>query len=258
MGLTHIRTPKNFVLEERLERYGAVIEQQPERYRGRWAEACWPLGETTSEAQTAAGSASTPPAATKAASGAMGAATKTGSPEQPNAFASVHLDLGCGKGSYLIARAQQEPSTLFIGMDTEPICVAYSAQYITEAGLANAVVLPRGAAAAARIFAAGELAAITLNFPTPHPKRHHARKRLRKDDQAHRLPAREAQRLCRLVLARVDRLHARAVDLGKIGRVIQRKRHDGRRHIVHAQQLRPGGPDLLRQDGQAVIHKKQL
>lgn len=178
MGLTHIRTPKNFVLEERLERYGAVIEQQPERYRGRWAEACWPLGETASEAQTAAGSASTPPAATKAASGAMGAATKTGSPEQPNAFASVHLDLGCGKGSYLIARAQQEPSTLFIGMDTEPICIAYSAQYVTEAQLANAVILPRGAASAPVIFAEGELTGISLNFPTPYPKSRHAERRL--------------------------------------------------------------------------------
>lgn len=152
MGLTHIRTPKNFVLEERLERYGAVIEQEPERYRGRWAHACWPLGAAEAPA--------------------------TDDAEWLRAFRSVHLDLGCGKGSYLIACAQREPDALFIGMDTEPICVAYSAQYITEAGLANAVVLPRGAAATGRIFAAGELAAITLNFPTPYPKSRHAERRL--------------------------------------------------------------------------------
>lgn len=153
MGLTHIRTPKNFVLEERLERYGAVIEQEPERYRGRWAHACWPLG-------------------------APGASAPAADAERPRAFRSVHLDLGCGKGSYLIACARRDPDALFIGMDTEPICIAYSAQYITEAGLANAVVLPRGAAAAGRVFAAGELAAITLNFPTPYPKSRHAERRL--------------------------------------------------------------------------------
>lgn len=154
MGLTHIRTPKNFVLEERLERYGAVIEQEPERYRGHWAHACWPLGY------------------------AAGAPASAGDAGRTGAFRSVHLDLGCGKGSYLIACARRDPDALFIGMDTEPICVAYSAQYITEAGLANAVVLPRGAAAAERIFAAGELAAITLNFPTPYPKSRHAERRL--------------------------------------------------------------------------------
>ena len=37
----HARLPKNFVLEERLERYADAIELTPERWRGRWAEACW-------------------------------------------------------------------------------------------------------------------------------------------------------------------------------------------------------------------------
>lgn len=138
MGLTHIRTPKNFVLEERLERYHDAIEEHPELYRGSWAAAC----------ATAA------------------------------AFRAVHLDLGCGKGAYLIERARREPDVLHIGMDTEPICIAYAAQNICEAELANALALPRGAASLARIFAAGELAEITLNFPTPYPKRKFAERRL--------------------------------------------------------------------------------
>lgn len=93
-------------------------------------------------------------------------------------FGRVHLDLGCGKGAYLVARAQREPNTLFIGMDTEPICIAYAAQNIVEAGLSNAIVLPRGADSIERLFGTGELAGITLNFPTPFPKRKFARKRL--------------------------------------------------------------------------------
>lgn len=58
----------------------------------------------------------------------------------------LHLDLGCGKGTYLVERAHREPDTLFIGMDQEPICIAYAAQKICEQGLSNALVLPRGAA----------------------------------------------------------------------------------------------------------------
>lgn len=82
MGAVHVRTPKNFVLEERLERYADAIETNPEAYAGDWREACAPAG---------------------------------GKP-----FEHLHLDLGCGKGTYLVERAAHEPNTLFIGMDQEP------------------------------------------------------------------------------------------------------------------------------------------
>lgn len=151
MGQTHIRTPKNFVLEERLERYADAIEVAPEIYRGSWAAACAAVGAT--------GFPVTPSGATRP-------------------FEAVHLDLGCGKGAYLAACAACDPHSLYLGMDTEPICIAYAAQRIIESGLKNALVLPRSAESLARIFAPGELAGITLNFPTPFPKRKFAGKRL--------------------------------------------------------------------------------
>ena len=140
MGSVHVRTPKNFVLEERLERYADAIETNPEAYAGNWGEACAPAGGLS--------------------------------------FTRLHLDLGCGKGTYLVERARREPDTLFVGMDQEPICIAYAAQKICEQGLPNALVLPRGAAALPALFAAGELDAITINFPTPQPKAKYAKKRL--------------------------------------------------------------------------------
>ena len=142
MGLTHIRLPKNFDLDERIERFADAIEQDAPAYAGRWAHACWPLDADR------------------------------------GCFSSVHLDLGCGKGAFIAQRAQREPDTLFIGMDAEPVCIAYAAQRAVEERLRNVVIVPRGADALADIFATGELDAITLNFPTPHPKRHHAAKRL--------------------------------------------------------------------------------
>lgn len=140
MGAVHVRTPKNFVLEERLERYADAIETSPEIYAGHWRKACAPAGSKT--------------------------------------FGCLHLDLGCGKGTYLVERARREPDILFIGMDQEPICIAYAAQKICEQGPSNALVLPRGAASLPQLFAAGELDAITINFPTPQPKAKHAKKRL--------------------------------------------------------------------------------
>lgn len=166
MGLTHIRTPKNFVLEDRLERYATAIEQRPETYRGRWGEACAPCGGADCGDVTRVGAT--------CGNAPCGSASRGDMP----GFGRVHLDLGCGKGAYLVARAQREPDALFIGMDTEPICIAYAAQNIVEAGLSNAIVLPRSADSIERLFGAGELAGITLNFPTPFPKRKFARKRL--------------------------------------------------------------------------------
>ena len=144
MGLTHIRTPKNFVIEERLERYGDAIETKPEAFAGRWAKACFPLAADRMCADR---------------------------------FDAVYLDLGCGKGSFLVESARRAPQNLFIGMDIEPICIAYAAQRICEEQVLNALVIPRGTGALERIFAAGELAGITLNFPTPYPKHHFARRR---------------------------------------------------------------------------------
>lgn len=140
MGAVHVRTPKNFVLEERLERYADAIETHPESYAGRWRGACAAIG--------------------------------------CKPFARLHLDLGCGKGTYLVERAKTEPDTLFIGADQEPICIAYAAQRVIEAGLLNAILIPRRAGSLAHIFGAGELDAITLNFPTPCPKARHAKQRL--------------------------------------------------------------------------------
>lgn len=139
----HARMPKNFVLDQRIERAADAIETGAQAYRGRWAEACFPL-----------------------------------IPGGPGRFERVHLDLGCGKGAYIVAMAERHPDTLFIGMDSEPVCVVHAAQLVLDRGLKNALVIPGDAAKLDRIFAPGELSSISINFPTPHPKRRNARLRV--------------------------------------------------------------------------------
>ncbi len=139
----HARMPKNFVLDQRIERAADAIETNAAAYRGRWAEACFPLCA-----------------------------------EGVSRFERVHLDLGCGKGAYIAAMAKRHPTTLFIGMDSEPVCVVHAAQLVLDEDIKNALVIPGDAAKLDQIFAEGELDAISINFPTPHPKRRHARLRL--------------------------------------------------------------------------------
>ncbi|MDM8271823.1 tRNA (guanine(46)-N(7))-methyltransferase TrmB [Thermophilibacter provencensis] len=136
----HARLPKNFVLEERLERYGQVIELDPALWRGRWGEACAPLGARS--------------------------------------FSEVRLDLGCGKGAFAIEAARREPDVLFVAMDSEPVCVAYAAQHVCESGLPNVVVVPGNGMRVREFFSPGELSRIYLNFPTPFPRKRDAGKRM--------------------------------------------------------------------------------
>ncbi len=136
----HARLPKNFVLEERLEKYGAVIEADPYSWRGRWASACAPVGGP--------------------------------------AFSEVRLDLGCGKGSFTVEAAKREPDVLFIGMDSEPVCIAYAAQRGCESGLPNVVFVPGSGMRIREMFQEGELGRIYLNFPTPFPRKRESHLRL--------------------------------------------------------------------------------
>jgi len=139
----HARVSKNFVLEERLERYADAIEPNPYLWAGRWAEACHPLTE-----------------------------------EGLARFPEVRLDLGCGKGSFVVEAARQNPDALFVGMDSEPLCIAYAAQAVCESGLLNVVIVPATGMRVTEVFASGELSRIYLNFPTPFPRTREARKRL--------------------------------------------------------------------------------
>ena len=81
MGAVHVRTPKNFVLEERLERYADAIETNPEVYVGDWREACAPVGSVS--------------------------------------FTRLHLDLGCGVGK-LMVMASSSPVANSCGSDAAP------------------------------------------------------------------------------------------------------------------------------------------
>ena len=131
----HARLPKNFVLEERLERYADAIEFCPASLAGRWAEACHPIDGSG------------------------------------RAFSEVRVDLGCGKGSFAVESALREPDVLFVGIDSEPVCIAYAAQHAVESGLTNVVFVPGNATQLTAMFGPGEIDRLHINFPTPFPRK---------------------------------------------------------------------------------------
>lgn len=140
----HTRLPKHFVLEERLERYADAIETNPRGLRGRWSEACHVLEPGRGLGR----------------------------------YREVRLDLGCGKGVSTVEAARREPDVLFVGVDYEPLCIAYAAQHACQSGLHNVVFVPGKGSDVPEFFQEGELSAVWLNFPTPFPRTRRAKLRL--------------------------------------------------------------------------------
>ncbi|MBI2437958.1 MAG: tRNA (guanine(46)-N(7))-methyltransferase TrmB [Lentisphaerae bacterium] len=91
----------------------------------------------------------------------------------------LEVDLGCGKGRFLLARAAAHPQISFLGLDRQRQRLAKVERKAERSGLANIRVLYSEAAyAVTHLLPANSVAAYYLFFPDPWPKRRHHRRRL--------------------------------------------------------------------------------
>lgn len=91
----------------------------------------------------------------------------------------VELEIGSGKGTFLITRAAARPELNFLGIEWAKAYAAYAADRARRAGLDNVRLLSADAAdCVARRFLPGSLWRIHVYFPDPWPKRRHHRRRL--------------------------------------------------------------------------------
>ena len=91
----------------------------------------------------------------------------------------LEVDLGCGKGRFLLARAAAHPETLFLGLDRQTRRLAKVERKAQRAQLANIRLLYAEAAyAVTHLLPFGSVTAYYIFFPDPWPKRRHHRRRL--------------------------------------------------------------------------------
>ena len=91
----------------------------------------------------------------------------------------LEVDVGCGRGRFLLARAQSCPRVNFVGIDRMRLRLRKFAFKIAAAGLRNIRLIHGDAVeACARLLATGSIRAFYVFFPDPWPKRRHHRRRL--------------------------------------------------------------------------------
>ena len=90
----------------------------------------------------------------------------------------IVLELGCGKGEYSVALAQEYPEKNFIGVDIKGARLWSGAKEAKEKDIENVAFLRTRIDLICRCFEKNEVDEIWITFPDPQIKRKRARKRL--------------------------------------------------------------------------------
>lgn len=90
----------------------------------------------------------------------------------------IHMEIGMGKGKFIMELASQNPSVNYIGVERYTSVLYRALQKMETETLPNLKFLCVDAKILPEIFAPGEIDKIYLNFSDPWPKDRHARRRL--------------------------------------------------------------------------------
>lgn len=102
--------------------------------------------------------------------------------------APLEIDLGCGDGQFLVARAQEFPERNFLGIERMPGRVQSFCRKMARAELTNTRVLKiETSHALEHLVPAASVTLFHLLFPDPWPKRRHHHRRLFNQSLLHTL-----------------------------------------------------------------------
>lgn len=90
----------------------------------------------------------------------------------------IHLEIGTGKGKFILESARKHPETNFIGLELSTSTILRAARKIGPDRPRNLCLVNLDARNLGEVFENGELAKIYLNFSDPWPKKRHEKRRL--------------------------------------------------------------------------------
>lgn len=90
----------------------------------------------------------------------------------------IRLEIGCGKGRFIIESAKREPGVNFIGIEKVPDIVMMAGEKLMREELPNVRLINADAATLPDCFEKGEISRIYLNFSDPWKKGKQAKRRL--------------------------------------------------------------------------------
>ena len=92
-----------------------------------------------------------------------------------------YLEIGSGKGQFLVDMAKKYPDKFFIGLERNVTCCGFTAKKLVEEEIQNAKLMFINADILMDKIADNSIEAIFLNFSDPWPKKRHHKRRLTAD-----------------------------------------------------------------------------
>ena len=90
----------------------------------------------------------------------------------------IHIEIGMGKGKFIIDNALKYPHINFIGIEKYSSVLVRAIQKVEELDIGNLRFISMDAEDLEDTFEQGEIGKIYLNFSDPWPKKRHAKRRL--------------------------------------------------------------------------------
>lgn len=90
----------------------------------------------------------------------------------------IYLELGCGRGEFVLQSALKNPDKNYIAIDLKDEVVVLALRKIVEAEIDNVRTVPLQIAFINEIFDKDEVSRIYINFCNPWPKDRHKKRRL--------------------------------------------------------------------------------
>ncbi|MEY4675297.1 MAG: tRNA ((46)-N7)-methyltransferase TrmB [Planctomycetota bacterium] len=101
----------------------------------------------------------------------------------PAGFADVEIEVGSGKGAFLVAATEARPRVFHLGIEAAPAYAEFAADRLKKSGRTNGLLLvDNGKLFLQDRVEPGELAALHVYFPDPWPKRRHKGRRFFTDE----------------------------------------------------------------------------
>ena len=98
--------------------------------------------------------------------------------EQFPAVRPLYIEIGMGKGRFIMEMAARNPDINFLGIERYSSVLLRALQKMEQTPLPNLKFICMDAAELEEVFAPGEVSRIYLNFSDPWPKDRHAKRRL--------------------------------------------------------------------------------
>lgn len=90
----------------------------------------------------------------------------------------IHIEIGCGKGQFMITLAKRNPNINYIAIEKYDSVLLRTLEKAMEIDIQNLKLCVMDAAKIIDYFDVNEVNRIYLNFSDPWPKSHHAKRRL--------------------------------------------------------------------------------